>query len=141
MAGVSRYLLVVVIVFSLAMPMLVANAEVTCPDGINKAATLDACPANISTKINNPLSDKIDSIPKLIAEILQIVLIVGVPIVALAIIYTGFLFVTAQGNPEKLKTAKSMLKGTLIGAVLLLGSWVIANAIGATIADISSTTK
>ena len=65
---------------------------------------------------------------------------IGVPIIALAIIYAGFLFVTAQGNSEKLTKAKKTLLYTLIGAALLLGAVVIAEAIKGTVNDIKSTT-
>lgn len=71
---------------------------------------------------------------------LEIVMIVGVPIVALAIIYTGFLFVSAQGNSEALTKAKKSLLYTLIGAALLLGAFVLAEAIGKTVDEIKSTT-
>jgi len=139
MSSLSKYLFIIIIVFSFAMPAIVKADDVTCPDGVTKVATLDLCPPpTLSTKINNPLSPKIDNIPKLIAAILDIVLIVGVPIVALAIIYTGFLFVTAQGNEKKLATAKTAILFTLLGAVLLLGSWVIANAIGTTVDQIKN---
>lgn len=95
---------------------------------------------NIQTGINNPLEDGLDDIPAFIEKILEIVLTVGIPIVTLAIIYSGFLFVKAQGNPEELKKAKDTLKYTLIGAVLLLGAWVLADAIGSTVEEIKRTT-
>ncbi|MBK5215553.1 MAG: hypothetical protein JJE53_01955 [Candidatus Pacebacteria bacterium] len=95
---------------------------------------------NINTKIDNPLGSGIDSIPKLIEAIINIVLMIGIPIIVLAIIYTGFLFVKAQGNPEQITKAKSALLYTLIGAALLLGAFVIANAIGKTVEEIKSST-
>ena len=52
---------------------------------------------------------------------------------ALAIIYSGFLFVFARGNDEKLKTAKDALFYSIIGAAVLLGSWAIAEMIASTI--------
>lgn len=91
---------------------------------------------NIDVKIENPLGSKINSLPDFIEAILNIVVTIGVPIVALAIIYTGFLFVTAQGNSEKLKTAKNALLYTLIGAALVLGAWILANAIAGTVDQI-----
>jgi Type IV secretion system pilin len=93
----------------------------------------------ISTGITNPLPG-IEDIPSLIATILNFVLVVGVPIVTLAIIYAGFLFVTAQGNEEKLTTAKTTLLYTIIGAALLLGSFVIAQAIKGTVDCLKSET-
>lgn len=87
-----------------------------------------------SPTLLNPIS--VGSIQEFIAKILDIVLTIGVPIVALAIIYSGFLFVMARGNTEKLEDAKQTLVYVLIGAALLLGAWVIANAIVGTINQI-----
>lgn len=92
----------------------------------------------VKTKIENPLGKgNLETIPDFIKALVDIVLVVGIPIVALAIIYTGFLFVSAQGNSEKLTKAKKALVYTLIGAALLLGAFVIAGAIGSTIAEIT----
>ncbi|MFT6361383.1 MAG: hypothetical protein ACJA2Z_000366 [Candidatus Paceibacteria bacterium] len=92
---------------------------------------------DISIRLGNPLENGgVRDIPTLVREILKIVITVGVPIVALAIIYSGFLFVAAQGNPEKLKKAKETLLYVIIGAAILLGAYVIAEAIEATVAAI-----
>lgn len=92
---------------------------------------------SVQTKIENPLgSNGPQDIPDFIERAIDIVLVVGVPIVVLAIIYSGFLFVSAQGNAEKLKTAKKAILYSVIGAVLLLGAFVIASAIGDTVNDI-----
>jgi len=93
---------------------------------------------NINTGIENPLGNSITDIPSFIKAILKFILYLGIPLVALAIIYTGFLFVTAMGNSEKLKKAKSALVYTLIGAALLLGAFVIAEAIQGTVEEIST---
>jgi hypothetical protein len=81
--------------------------------------------------IVNPIEAK--TITAFIKTILESVIKIGIPIVALAIIYSGFLFVSARGNPEKLKEAKRALTFTLIGAAILLGSWAIAQLISETI--------
>ncbi|KKQ03101.1 MAG: hypothetical protein US18_C0017G0016 [Parcubacteria group bacterium GW2011_GWB1_36_5] len=84
--------------------------------------------------LNNPLGPNgIDSVPKFIQVLLEGVLRIGIPIVALAIIYCGFLFVSARGNSEKLGKAKDALLYTLIGAAILLGSWAIAQLISETV--------
>ena len=94
---------------------------------------------NISTKIVNPLGKTgPQNIPDFIKEIIKIVVKIGTPVIVLAIIYTGFLFVKAQGNSEAITKAKTSLMYVLIGAVLLLGAFVIANAIGSTVDEISS---
>ena len=76
--------------------------------------------------------------PDLIRTILNGLLTIGMPVVALAVIYCGFLFVFARGNSEKLTKTKEALLYTIIGAAILLGSWAIATMIGATIKGLSS---
>lgn len=85
-----------------------------------------------SAKIINPIKG-IDNINDFIKIILQGAIKIGIPIIALAIIYSGFLFVQARGNPEAIKEAKSALMYTLIGAAILLGAWAIAQLISNTI--------
>ncbi|MDO8569180.1 MAG: hypothetical protein Q7R89_00080 [bacterium] len=63
----------------------------------------------------------------------NILLPIGGILAVLAFIYSGFLYVTAQGNEAKLKTAHSALLYTAIGTAVLLGSWVIAKVIENTI--------
>lgn len=82
--------------------------------------------------IVNPLKNT-KTINELIKKILEGVIKIGMPIIVLAIIYCGFLFVSAQGKPESIKKAKDALIYTLIGAAILLGSWAIAQLIGDTV--------
>lgn len=109
---------------------------ITCPDG----TIADTCPpagVTIEGKIANPLgSSGPQDIPDFIKAVVKIVLVVGIPLLALAIIYAGFLFVKAQGNPEELTKAKNALLYAVIGGALLLGAFVIANAIQSTVTEI-----
>ncbi len=83
------------------------------------------------SKLKNPIQS--DTIQKFVRNILEGVLKVGVPLVALAIIYSGFLFVTALGNPGKIEEAKKTLTNTIIGAALLLGAWGLSELIVETV--------
>jgi len=108
----------ILIVFMLVLPIL--------------SLADDIQPIDQGVKIVNPLA-KASTIGGLIKTILEGVIQIGMPIIALAIIYCGFLFVSAQGNSEKLNEAKRALTYTLIGAALLLGSWGIAQLISSTV--------
>ncbi len=88
---------------------------------------LAACPSSPSGFLPNPLCSQ--TFADLIANIAKIVAEIGLPIAAMAIIYAGFLFVTAGGNEEKLKKAKTTFLWSIIGTALLLGAWAIAQAI------------
>ncbi len=85
----------------------------------------------VYSALQNPL--EVRSFSDLVDGILKAVLAIGTPFAALAIIYSGFLFVMAQGNKEKLEAAKNTLTWSVIGIALFLGSWILAGAIGTTI--------
>ena len=87
--------------------------------------------------LTNPLAGGgINDIPTLVERLLGIILTIGVPLIALAVIYAGFKFVTAQGNPEKLEEAKKTFVWIVVGAAILLSAYAIAQGIKATIVDI-----
>lgn len=110
---------ILLIAFVMALPIL-SLAQQNVP------------PANDQpVKIVNPI--KAETINGLIKTILEGVIKIGMPIIVLAVIYSGFLFVSAQGNPEKVTDAKRALLYTLIGAAILLGSWAIAQLISETV--------
>ena len=99
-----------------------------CPDGVTKINAGQIC---------NPIPN-VTSIPGLIQLILTGAITIGIPIVALAVIYSGFLFVAARGNSEKLTKAKDSLLYTIIGAAILLGAWAIAQLISATVTGLAT---
>lgn len=95
-------------------------------------------PAADLSKLKNPLEGTVDDIPGFVETLLNIVLLIGIPLVALAIIYSGFKYVAAQGSPDKLKDANKTFLATLIGAAIILGAFIIANAIGGTVRQLTA---
>lgn len=91
-------------------------------------------PCDPSQKICNPIN--VSSLVEFVRIILEGVVKIGMPIVALALVYSGFLFVFARGKPEDLTKAKNALIASLIGAALILGSWAIAQIISETVLDL-----
>jgi len=83
------------------------------------------------TTIENPINPK--TVNEFIKVILEGIIKISIPVIVLALIYSGFLFVTARGMPDKLKKAKDALLYTVIGAAVLLGSWAIAQIISNTV--------
>ncbi|MCI0542171.1 hypothetical protein L0Y69_00230, partial [bacterium] len=63
---------------------------------------------------------------------------VGIPIAAVFLIYSGFLFLTAQGDTTQLTKAKTSFVWAAIGTAVLLGAWALAEAIRGTIDTIST---
>ncbi len=113
---------IVFVVYLLIVPVL-SFAQPTIID-VNPTTT-------DTTKLTNPI--KVENINDFIKILLQGVLKIGMPIISLAIIYSGFLFVQARGKPDELTKAKDALTYTVIGAAILLGSWAIAQLIANTV--------
>jgi hypothetical protein len=143
----AKYSFIFVIFFSVMMPFVVINA-VKCSATITtncepEAGSYDrpeAGSSDINQTIKNPLQGGVDTLPQFIEAVINVVLVIGIPILTLAIIYAGFIYVKAQGNPGELEVAHRTLLYTVIGGALLLGAFVIANAIGKTVDDIKSST-
>jgi hypothetical protein len=90
----------------------------------------------IAINFPNPFGTNTSLFSLLRTVINGIILPIGGVLAVLSFIYSGFLYVVAQGNETKLKTAHKALLYTTIGTAVLLGSWVLANAICQTIGQI-----
>jgi hypothetical protein len=91
----------------------------------------------IKIEIPNPLKNSTNSLPDLLTLIINsVILPIGGVVVVVMIIYSGFLYVTAQGKPDKIKTANTALLYAMIGALILLGARVLSEAIKGTITQL-----
>jgi len=123
MISTKKILLRVILMASLIIIPVISFAQGNVPG-----------PCDTSGKICNPLAPRgIVDLNTFIKTFLQGALRIGIPLIALAIIYSGFLFVAARGNTEKIGKAKDALLYTVIGAAILLGSWAIAKLISSTV--------
>ena len=84
--------------------------------------------AQIRFNIKNPLVG-ITSIESLITAILTILIVIATPIIVIFIVYAGFLYVTAQGNAEQVKTATRALTYAIIGGILIIGAVALSGII------------
>lgn len=80
-----------------------------------------------SFQFENPLVA--DSIPQLLYALLRIIMVVAVPLVVFFIIYAGFLYVWARGNPEQLQQANRALTYAIIGGLIMIGAMVIVGIV------------
>lgn len=87
----------------------------------------------------NPISATlgVSTIPEFLLVLVDLVFLIGTPIIVVFIIYSGFLFVTGGDNDAKVAKAKFVLTWTLIGAMVLLGAKAIALAIEATVLSLA----
>lgn len=86
--------------------------------------------------LESPLNPAISSIPTFIASALKILVMVALPIISLFIVYAGFMFVMARGNETALTKAKTNFVYVVIGAVLILGAWLIAQLLQGTVTQL-----
>jgi hypothetical protein len=87
------------------------------------------------TNLENPL--QVSSLWDFIEAVLGWIVKIGAVIVGVFFVISGFKFVAAQGNEEKLSDAKRGFVYTVIGAILLLGAWTLATIISSTVAEIA----
>lgn len=92
-------------------------------------------PLSANTKLQNPI--KYSTFSQFAAAVTKTAVQVLLPFIVLAFIYAGFLFVSAQGNTEKLEKAKTTIIYSMIGAFILLGAWGFAQIIGQTVSTLT----
>jgi hypothetical protein len=115
----SAFLLSLAILF---IPVAIARADFKAPAG---------------TGIQNPLNGNAD-FSAFLKSLLHLVFLLGTMVVVFFIIFAGFKYVTAQGNPTKISEANQMLLYCAIGAVILLGAQTIADVISSTVQQLGS---
>jgi hypothetical protein len=124
----SLYLAVVIIVLSLPTMKVYA-----VPDDGTRAGQEPNRTGGLQYSLESPLKSNINSVESLLTTILNVLLVIAVPIIVFFIIFAGFTYVTAQGNPEKIKTATRSLTYAIIGAVLILGGVAISEIIASVV--------
>jgi Type IV secretion system pilin len=90
---------------------------------------------NKATEFCNPITQ--GSLQAFLEAILSSVVYILFPIIVLMVVYTGFLFIRAQGVPAKLEEARRALVWTLIGGAIILGALALSKAIEATVKAIT----
>lgn len=113
----------------------------TNPGGANNPA-----PGGKIINIVNPFkcpnggADNVCTIPDFIQAIVEKILMpIGGVVAVLMIMWAGFMYVTAGGDPGQVKKAHDALLWAVIGAAILLGAWVISAAIQGTINELRRT--
>lgn len=84
--------------------------------------------------LENPITD--DTLYCFLVHILEAFVMVVFPILVLALVYAGYQFVAAQGNPSELTKARMYFVWCAVGALVILGAQTLAFAIEGTVSDI-----
>lgn len=86
-------------------------------------------------ELKNPIAfSGPNGLQEFLGAILNVVIIIAMPIVVLYIIYAGFKYVMAQGNPEKVQEATRALTYGVIGGVIIVGAIAILTMVRSLVA-------
>ena len=85
----------------------------------------------------NPLGS-VSSLWELLSKALQVLIQIGVPVAALALVYSGYLFVTAVGDEKQLGSAKETFKWVVVGIAIMLGAQAIVVTVQQTIGSLGN---
>ncbi len=110
----TKFFRIFLLLSILNFPLLFASAE--CASG----------------QFCNPIKGA-NSIEELLAKIIDVAVIILMPLVVLAIIYSGFMFLIARGNKEGLEKAKTNFVWVVIGVAVLLGAKLISAILKSTV--------
>jgi uncharacterized BrkB/YihY/UPF0761 family membrane protein len=77
--------------------------------------------------ISNPIQAQ--NFYEFVEAIAKAITAIGIPLVAIFLVWAGFLFVTAQGSEEQLRRAKTTFFWALVGGAVIIGAWAIAIAV------------
>ena len=83
-------------------------------------------PADAAIEIRNPLG-RGTTLWDLIDRIIDFIFTISLSVGAILFIFAGYRFVTAAGDPEKIKTAKQMVLWTVIGLMVIISAKGIIN--------------
>jgi len=74
-------------------------------------------------------SCNLNSVFKLIVNIATVIVALTGSAALLMFAYGGAMFILAAGQAERISKAKEILKMAIIGLIIILGSWLIVNAV------------
>ena len=89
----------------------------------------------VTSPIAPPLGENTD-LKTIFMNILDVAQVIMIMIATLYLLYAGFMFVTAKGDPARIKSAQNALLWGLVGAGLILTAEVLAYAIGDTVKEV-----
>ncbi len=95
-----------------------------------------AQPISVKVTLENPFKVGNNLVDVLEALVKNVLMPIAGVVCVLAFIYAGFTYVTAAGDPGKIKTAHRALGYAAVGTAILLGAWAISEAIQGTLNSI-----
>lgn len=87
--------------------------------------------AAVGASLDNPLG--FETLYDFLVAILDVVIAIAFPALILFFVWIGFKFLTAQGDPKEIQKAREYFLWAIVGALLVLGARVLAEAIRGTV--------
>jgi hypothetical protein len=81
---------------------------------------IPAFSVNAQVVIQNPLQAQ--NFQELIEAIVDILYTIGIYLAIIMILIAGFYYITAQGDPSKIQTAKQIITYTIIGLLIIISA-------------------
>lgn len=115
-----------------------ASTSVTLAQGGNASSTpsgtpTSTTPSTINLNLQNPIGGTgnagVNSLPQFFEKVVNLIIKIAIPFTAIVLVYCGLLFVTARGDTSQLEKARQAFTFAVIGGLVLLSSWLIAQAI------------
>ncbi len=114
----KKILITAALILTLAMPVFV-SAQTPCTTGLNCAlGNLKAAANTDKTGLSGDLSTTIAAVIKAVLALVGTIFLV-------LTIYAGILWMTAQGEEDKVTKAKDIIKASVIGLIVIMSAYAI----------------
>jgi len=117
----GKHLISFVILMALVLPLAANQASAALSETVK--TQLDN--SNLGDEFVNSEGD--NALAVMIGNIIRVLLGMLGLILVILIVYAGFLWTTAQGDPAKVKKAQDMIKQAIIGMIIVFAAYAIAN--------------
>lgn len=137
----KKLLILGLIIFATTSFALAKSGGVNPPGPAGGVDPTPETQTKVLPKISNPLKAEFSDIPSLVNGLVKIALQLGTIVAVLALVWVGFKFIIAQGNPTEIANARKALGWVIIGIAILFGAQIIVEIIKGTLSDFVDPTK
>lgn len=128
--GKVIFLFILTLVF--ASPFEIARAQaVKCfiPHGSKCLIPCDGTETAIINGKTVVVGCQFNDFVQLGQNLINFLIVLSIPLTAIAFAWAGFLMVTSAGSEEKIKQGKAIFGKVLVGFIFILGAWLIVYTI------------
>lgn len=119
----------------LLVALLISSPSIIFAVGGSFAQLSNQVPGGSGGGSLNPLGGT-NTLMEFVTNVLKVVIQIAIPIAALALVYAGWLFVTAKGKESDVTKAKQALLWSVIGLAVLLAARAIVETVRQTISNL-----